>query len=71
MAGRPCRSQYEGSRERHRQRAGALRATLKRQGLRAGVADCLIAQSCIDHDLALITYDADFRHFLNAGLRLA
>jgi predicted nucleic acid-binding protein len=52
-------------------RAGALRADLVRQNVRAGVADCLIAQSCIDYDIPLITYDRDFRHFVRAGLKFA
>ncbi|MEQ1867215.1 MAG: PIN domain-containing protein [Micropepsaceae bacterium] len=53
-------------------RAGDARAKLRRAGLRARTADALIAQSCIDHDVALITRDADFRHFAkHCGLRLA
>ena len=51
-------------------RAGALRADLLRRGLKAKLADCLIAQSCIDNDAPLITYDRDFRHFERAGLRV-
>ncbi len=36
------------------------------------LADALIAQSCIDHDVRLVTRDADFRHFARlGGLRLA
>jgi predicted nucleic acid-binding protein len=54
------------------QRAGEARRLLKRKGHKAKVADALIAQSCIDHDVALITRDADFRHFAkHCGLRLA
>jgi len=53
-------------------RAGEARLVLKNQGLKAKIADALIAQSCIDHDVALITRDADFRHFAKyCGLRLA
>lgn len=53
-------------------RAAKLRATLKSQKLRAIMADALIAQSCIDYDLALITRDADFHHFAkHCGLKLA
>ena len=52
------------------QRAGLLRADLLRRGLKAHLADCLIAQSCIDNDAPLITYDRDFRHFESAGLRV-
>ena len=53
-------------------RAAETRAKLLLRRLRARVADTLIAQSCIDHDVALITRDADFRHFAkHCGLRLA
>jgi predicted nucleic acid-binding protein len=52
-------------------RSGELRANTLRYGFKAQLADVLIAQSCIDHDVALITYDADFRHFTRAGLKLA
>jgi predicted nucleic acid-binding protein len=52
------------------ERAGTLRATLLRAGFKAKLADCLIAQSCIDSAAPLITYDRDFRHFAAAGLRL-
>lgn len=53
-------------------RVGAARATLIAKGLRARLPDALIAQSCIDHDVALITRDADFRHFAeHCGLKLA
>lgn len=53
------------------ERAGMLRGSLKSEGYKAVLADCLIAQSCIDHDIPLITYDRDFRHFVRAGLKLA
>jgi predicted nucleic acid-binding protein len=54
------------------QRAGATRAKLKARGLKAKVADALIAQSCLDHDIALVTRDQDFRHFAkHCGLKLA
>ena len=53
-------------------RAGHARQVLARRGAKAKVADALIAQSCIDHDIALITRDRDFRHFAEyCGLRLA
>jgi predicted nucleic acid-binding protein len=52
------------------QRAGFLRAELLRVVRKAKIADVLIAQSCIDHDVPLITYDRDFRHFERAGLKL-
>lgn len=53
------------------QRAGGLRAEILRRGFKAHLADTLIAQSCLDHDVPLITRDRDFRHFARyAGLRL-
>ena len=53
-------------------RAGETRRVLKARGLKAKVADALIAQSCIDHKVALITRDKDFRHFAKyCGLKLA
>jgi predicted nucleic acid-binding protein len=55
----------------YRERAGELRARLLRRGLKARLADTLRAQSCLDHDVALITRARDFRHFVaHAGLRL-
>jgi predicted nucleic acid-binding protein len=39
---------------------------------RARLADSLIAQSCIDHGVRLVTRNDDFRHFSrHGGLRLA
>jgi predicted nucleic acid-binding protein len=52
-------------------RAGDLRRSILRDGHKANLSDVLIAQACIDKGLALITHDADFRHFLSAGLKLA
>ncbi len=53
-------------------RAGQARRLLIRKGLKAKTADALIAQACIDHDIALITRDKDFRHFVkHCGLKLA
>ncbi len=45
------------------ERAGLLRAKILAQGRKARLADALIAQFCLDHDLPLITRDRDFRHF--------
>jgi predicted nucleic acid-binding protein len=54
------------------ERAGATRRLLRKRGLKAQIADTLIAQSCIDHDVALITRDNDFRHFAkHCRLKLA
>lgn len=52
------------------ERAGRLRASVVASGHKAKLADTLVAQSCLDHRVALITRDADFRHFRSAGLRL-
>ena len=53
------------------ERAGDLRRRLLRVGLKARLADTLIAQSCIDHSVALVTRDRDFRPFAaHGGLRL-
>jgi predicted nucleic acid-binding protein len=49
------------------QRSGRLRARILGRGLRARLADTLIAQSCIDHQVALVTRDPDFRHFAKTG----
>lgn len=53
-------------------RAGTLRARLLARRVRARLADTLIAQSCLDHQVRLVTRDGDFRHFARfGGLRLA
>jgi predicted nucleic acid-binding protein len=54
------------------ERAGDLRAKISARQRRARLADVLIAQSCLDHDVRLVTRDGDFR-FLSrwGGLRLA
>jgi predicted nucleic acid-binding protein len=53
-------------------RAAAIRARLLARRLRARLPDTLIAQSCIDHGVPLITRDRDFRHFAkHCGLKLA
>lgn len=52
-------------------RAGLLRARVLKGGHKARLADTLIAQSCIDHQLPLVTHDRDFRHFAKQGLKLA
>ncbi len=54
------------------ERAGRLRAKLIAQRHRARLADSLIAQTCIDHGVRLVTRDDDFLHFSRLGqLRLA
>jgi len=53
------------------ERAGARRRRILEHRLRARLADTLIAQSCIDHGVPLITRDSDFRHFKkHSGLEL-
>jgi len=53
-------------------RAGLARQKLRQQGLKSKIGDTLIAQSCIDHDVELLTRDNDFRHFeAHCGLKLA
>lgn len=52
------------------ERAGRLRARVRSGGHKAKLADVLITQACLDHDVPLVTRDRDFRHLLAAGLRL-
>lgn len=53
------------------ERAGKLRARLIGLRFRPKLADTLIAQSCIDHNVPLITRDRDFSAFQKvAGLEL-
>jgi predicted nucleic acid-binding protein len=54
------------------ERAGRGRRRLLALRLKAPLADALICQSCLDHDLPLLTRDADFRPFAkHGGLKLA
>lgn len=54
------------------ERTGALRRTVRGKGLRARLGDALIAQTCLDNDLPLVTRDSDFRHYAaHCGLKLA
>lgn len=54
------------------QRAAELRARVLRGRRKARLGDALIAQSCIDREIALLTRDRDFRALEQAaGLRLA
>ncbi len=54
------------------ERAGHSRRLLLRHRFKATVGATLIAQSCIDHQVVLITRDRDFRHFVtHCGLQLA
>jgi len=49
------------SRETHNE-AALLRNRCRRRGVQIGTIDALIAQLCIEHDLALLTTDKDFLH---------
>ena len=52
------------------ERAGTLRSELLSRKLKARLADTLVAQSCLDHEVTLISRDGDFRHFAAArGLK--
>ena len=48
------------------ERAGILRSEVLSRKLKARLADALIAQSCLDHDVTLVSRDGDFRHFAAA-----
>jgi len=53
-------------------RAGEMRHLILSKGLKARLADCLIAQCCIDAAVPLLARDSDFRHFAKwCGLELA
>src|SRR5215472_6056996 len=49
------------------QRAGVLRAKVLAKRRKARLGDALIAQSCIDRGISLITRDRDFRGFAEAA----
>jgi predicted nucleic acid-binding protein len=49
------------------ERAGSLRAKVLSRRRKARLGDALIAQSCIDRGIALITRDGDFRAFVDAA----
>ncbi len=49
------------------ERAGLLRARAVAKGRKARLGDALIAQSCIDLGISLLTRDGDFRIFANAA----
>jgi predicted nucleic acid-binding protein len=53
------------------ERAGILRTSVLKQRRKARVADALIAQSCLDQSVPLVTRDRDSRNFARAaGLAL-
>ena len=42
---------------------GKLRRQLAKQGVNATLADCLVAQSCLEQDLPLLTRDKGIKKF--------
>ena len=54
------------------ERAARSRRRVLVRGLRAPLSHALICQSCLDHDLPLLTRDGDFQHFARyCALKLA
>ncbi len=51
------------------ERSGALRATVISKKRKTRLSDALIAQSCLDREILLITRDRDFRAFAAAADR--
>ena len=49
------------------ERAGAVRAKVLAKRRKARLGDALIAQSCIDRGVSLVTRDRDFRAFAEAA----
>lgn len=49
------------------QRAGVLRAKVLERRRKARLGDALIAQSCVDQGIPLLTRDRDFRAFAQAA----
>ena len=45
------------------ERVGNLRSKILKEGRKARLADALITQSCLDHQIPLITRDRDFQNF--------
>ena len=48
-------------------RAGRLRANVLSKNRKVRLGDALIAQTCVDHDIPLLTRDRDFRAFVDAA----
>jgi predicted nucleic acid-binding protein len=49
------------------ERAGAMRASVLAKRRKARLGDALIAQSCVDRGVPLLTRDRDFRAFTEAA----
>ncbi len=68
VAALPCLDLTEG----YWARSGRSRSLILSHGLKARIADTLVAQACIDHKAPLIARNGDFRHFAKyCGLVLA
>ncbi len=53
------------------ERVGMIRSKLLAKGYKPRLADSLIAQTCIDHEISLVTRDAYFKAFArHHGLKL-
>ena len=52
---------------RYWERAGALRAKALAKRRKARLGDALIAQSCVDRGVPLLTRDRDFRAFVESA----
>jgi predicted nucleic acid-binding protein len=46
-------------------RVGNMRRILLEKGLKCKLPDAMIAQSCLDYDIPILTGDYDFRHYVN------
>ncbi|MEM9235496.1 MAG: PIN domain-containing protein [Verrucomicrobiota bacterium] len=46
-------------------RTGDNRSMILRTGKKARTLDCMIATTCLDHDIPIIARDEDFRHFVD------
>ncbi len=53
---------------RYWRRAGELRAKVLAKRRKVRLGDALIAQSCVDRGISLLTRDGDFRAFAAAGV---
>ncbi len=51
----------------HWERAGTLRAKVLAKRRKARLGDALIAQSCVDRRISLLTRDREFRAFIEAA----
>lgn len=52
------------------ERVGTMRSEVLSRKLKARLADTLVAQSCLNHDVTLVSRDRDSRNFAARGLKL-